>query len=43
MLARTLEAAGGLAGVQAAVVRVDTKDGAPIVAALGLAAEEAAT
>jgi diguanylate cyclase (GGDEF)-like protein len=41
VLARTLEAAGGLAGVQAAVVRVDTKDGAPIVAALGLAAEEA--
>ena len=41
VLARTLEAAGGLAGVDAAVVRLDAQEGAPIVAALGLPAEDA--
>ena len=40
VLSRTLEAAGGLDGVDAAVVRVDAQEGAPIVAALGLSSEE---
>jgi diguanylate cyclase (GGDEF)-like protein len=41
VLSRTLEAAGSLAGVDAAVVRVDAQEGAPIVAAVGLPAEDA--
>ncbi len=41
VLARTLDAAESLTGVDAAVVRLDTQEGAPIVAALGLAAEDA--
>ncbi len=42
VLARTLDAAGGLAGVDAAVVLLDTQEGAPIVAVLGLSAEDPA-
>jgi len=41
VLKRTLDAAGGLTGVDAAVVRLETQEEAPIVAALGLAAEDA--
>ena len=41
VLARTLEAAAGLAGVDAALVRLDPQEGPPIVATLGLAAEQA--
>jgi diguanylate cyclase (GGDEF)-like protein len=41
VLARTLEAAAGLPGVDAAFVRLDREQGPPIVAALGLAAEQA--
>jgi len=41
VLSRTLDAAGGLAGVDAAVVRLESPEGAPVVAALGLAAEDA--
>ena len=41
VLARTLDAAGGLAGVDAALVRLDTQEAGPIVAALGLSAEDA--
>jgi diguanylate cyclase (GGDEF)-like protein len=41
VLTRTLDAAGGLAGVDAAVVRVEAQEGSPIVAALGLSAEDA--
>jgi diguanylate cyclase (GGDEF)-like protein len=40
VLARTLEAAGALPDVDAAVVRLETLDGPPIVATIGLAAEE---
>jgi diguanylate cyclase (GGDEF)-like protein len=41
VLSRTLEAAGSLAGVDAAVVRVDAQEGAAIVAAVGLSSEDA--
>ena len=41
VLSRTLDAAGGLAGVDAAVVRIESPEGEPVVAALGLAAEDA--
>jgi diguanylate cyclase (GGDEF)-like protein len=41
VLARTVEAAAGLQGVDAAIVRTREPDGAPIVASLGLPAEAA--
>ena len=41
VLSRTLDAAGRLAGVDAAVVRLESPEGEPVVAALGLAAEDA--
>ncbi|HVH51496.1 MAG TPA: GGDEF domain-containing protein [Gaiellaceae bacterium] len=41
VLARTLDAAGALPGVDAAMVRLATDDGPPMVATLGLAEEEA--
>ena len=41
VLARTVEAAAGLHGVDAAIVRAREPDGAPIVASLGLPAEAA--
>lgn len=41
VLARTLEAARALPGTDAALVRIDTQEGKPIVATLGLSAEEA--
>ena len=41
VLARTLEAAGALPGVDAAMVRLETDDGPPVVATLGLGEEEA--
>ncbi len=41
VLARTLEAAGSLPGVDAALVTLQSHDGKPIVATLGLSAEEA--
>jgi diguanylate cyclase (GGDEF)-like protein len=41
VLSRTLEAAGALPGADAAVVTLKTHDGKPIVATLGLSAEEA--
>jgi len=41
VLARTLEAAGGIAGADAALVNTTGFDGQPLVATLGLSAEEA--
>jgi diguanylate cyclase (GGDEF)-like protein len=41
VLARTLEAAGGIAGADAALVTTTGSDGQPLVATLGLSAEEA--
>ena len=41
VLARTLEAAGGIAGADAALVTTTGFDGQPLVATLGLSAEEA--
>ena len=41
VLARTLEAAGALPGVDAALVSISTDDDKPIVATLGLSTEEA--
>ncbi|HLY93966.1 MAG TPA: GGDEF domain-containing protein [Gaiellaceae bacterium] len=41
VLARTLDAAGALPGVDAAMVRLETNDGPPLVATLGLAEDEA--
>ncbi|HZC30333.1 MAG TPA: hypothetical protein VE261_02375, partial [Gaiellaceae bacterium] len=41
VLARTLDAAGALPGVDAAVVRLPNVDGLPLVASLGIAQEEA--
>jgi diguanylate cyclase (GGDEF)-like protein len=41
VLARTLDAAGALPGVDAAMVRLETDDGPPMIATLGLAEEEA--
>ncbi|HET8893012.1 MAG TPA: sensor domain-containing diguanylate cyclase [Gaiellaceae bacterium] len=41
VLARTLDAAGALPGVDAAMVRLETADGPPTVATLGLAEEAA--
>lgn len=42
VLARALDAAGALPGVDAAMVRLEIADGPPVVATLGLAEEEAA-
>ena len=42
VLARALDAAGALPGVDAAMVRLEIADGPPMVATLGLAEEEAA-
>jgi diguanylate cyclase (GGDEF)-like protein len=41
VLTRTLEAAGGLAGADAAMITLHSHEGKPIVATLGLSAEEA--
>jgi diguanylate cyclase (GGDEF)-like protein len=41
VLARTLEAAAGLPGSDAALIRLETHDGNPVVAALGIPSEEA--
>jgi hypothetical protein len=41
VLARTLEAAGGISGADAALVTTTGFDGQPLVATLGLSAEEA--
>jgi diguanylate cyclase (GGDEF)-like protein len=41
VLARTLEAAAGLPGSDAALIRLETHDGNPVVAAVGITSEEA--
>jgi diguanylate cyclase (GGDEF)-like protein len=41
VLSRTLEAAGAIAGVDAAMVNITSHDGQPLVATLGLTTEEA--
>jgi len=41
VLSRTLDAAGALPGVDAAMVRLEADDGPPMIATLGLAEEEA--
>ena len=41
VLSRTLDAAGALPGVDAAMVRLEAEDGPPVVATLGLGEEEA--
>jgi diguanylate cyclase (GGDEF)-like protein len=41
VLARTLEAAAGLPGADAALIRLEAHEGPPVVAALGISSEEA--